>query len=242
MADAGYEMTADADPQEQIDTLVDGKTAEIHTVIPGIIEKFDPATCLADVRPALKRRFSVNGEDGETVAVKKELPVIPNVPVAFPRGGGFAITWPLKKGDPCLLLISERSIDSYIDSDGKAPVDPDDSRTHDLSDAICYPGMTTKKSPAARAHATHLVIGLEDGTGELHIAPDGKFHLGTPTADKALALAEKVDGRLGDLEAFAATHMHPTAAPGPPSPGALPDPFIPPVGQTTGSTRVFTDA
>jgi hypothetical protein len=81
----GYEQTYDPDPQQQVDDLTRGHIAEIHTAIPGRIESYDAATCLANVKPLLKRRFTVDNADGEIVQQDEEYPVIMAVPVSFCR-------------------------------------------------------------------------------------------------------------------------------------------------------------
>jgi hypothetical protein len=241
MADAAVDIERDPDEFEAITAVVESMLMEVHTAIPGMIEKWDAATPgVADVSAVIQRVYYGAGDDGEDLVVDQ--PVITNAPIAYPRGGGFVITWPLRKGDPVLLVFSQRSLDAYLETDGKTHHDSGDDRKHNISDAIIIPGLSTTKAPIPIAHATDLVLGLEDGSGELHIKPDGSFRLGTGAAAKGLAIGEKVDARLSALEEFAATHMHPSAAPGPPSPAILPDPFIPPVGETTASTRVFSDA
>lgn len=240
---AGYEQTYDPDPQEQADDHVRSHLAEVHTAIPGRIESYDAAKCLANVKPLLKRRYSVNNADGNTVEQIEEYPVIQAVPVAFPRGGGYCMAWPLSKGDPCLLVFSERSLDAYLDSDGATVVDPDDARVHDITDAICYPGMTTKANPIANAPTDHLKLGAEDGTAEVRVSNGNEVQvvanvtrIGTTTANNALALAAQTDARLTALETQV-TLPHGTGV-GP----SVPPPFVAggtPPGGTTASSKVF---
>lgn len=244
MAVTEADLSRDPDEYDAVASVFDGRMLEVNTAMPGVVERYDAATGRADVSPVIKRVYVVDGKDQAF-----DQPVITSVPVCFPRGGGFAMTFPLKKGDPVLLVFSQRSIDRWTDTDGKTKHDCEDDRRFDLSDAIAIPGLYTFKAPIQTAHADNLVLAKEDGSCHFQITTGGEFQmkggpfrLGSDAANKALALAEKCDSRLSDLEAFAATHMHPTAAPGPPSPGVLPNPFIPPVGQTTGSTKVFTDA
>jgi hypothetical protein len=224
----GYEQTYDPDPQQQVDDLTRGHIAEVHTAIPGRIESYDATKCLANVKPLLKRRFNVDGADGEIVQQDDEYPVITAVPVAFPRGGGFCIAWPLTEGDPCLLVFSERSLDAYLDSDGASVIDPDDARTHDVTDAVCIPGMTTKANPIPNAPTAHIVIGKENGAAQLRVtasqvqAIGDSVRLGAANASQALALATETKSRLDQIQAAFDAHMHPTAAVGPPSPPLTP--------------------
>lgn len=101
-----------------------------HTAIPGIVVSGGGGT--VNVKPSLNRKL----KDGST----ESLPVIPNVPVWFPRGGGASITWPVKPGDGCLLVFSERSLDEWKGGGGEFT--PDDPRRNGLSDAIAFVGLS----------------------------------------------------------------------------------------------------
>lgn len=222
----------DPDPYTSLREIVAGEMFEIRTLLPAKVERYQHDPPMVDVLPLFKR-FYLDDDDQEI-----EVPpaVITNVPIEFPRGGGFAISWPLKKGDPVWLHVAERSIDRYMETDGKTPVDPADARRFDLTDAVCYPGGGTARNAIANAHPDHLVIGLEDGSGELHIKPDGTFRFGDATASKALAIAETTNSRLQALETAVTMPHGSTFGP------TVPPPFFPGAGgASTASGRTFTD-
>lgn len=136
-----------------IQSAIDADRFDLHTCIPGVIDSYDPATGLASVQPALKRKY-----------VGKEavnLPVIKNVPVLMPRAqaGATFISLPLKQGDPVTLVFSERSLDVWKSTTGGQTIDPDDPRKHALSDAYCFPGGYPKAAaPMTQATADDLVV------------------------------------------------------------------------------------
>jgi hypothetical protein len=102
--------------------------------MPGVIDSFDSATQTATVLPAIKMRINIGGETSYT-----DYPPIVNVPVAFPFAttAGFALTLPVKKGDSCLLIFSQRGIDNWHELGGiQPPEEGIGSRHHDLTDAI----------------------------------------------------------------------------------------------------------
>jgi hypothetical protein len=108
----------------------------VHTCIPGRIDAFFPATQTVKVTPAIKSRyFDENGKQSYI-----EMPTIDNVPIVFPYsvGAKFAMTMPVKKGDPCLIFFAERAIDNWHDLGGVQPPELDGvcSRHHDLTDAF----------------------------------------------------------------------------------------------------------
>lgn len=111
--------------------VIDNRLADVHTALPGRIESYDHAQQRASVSPVLRKRYRDGQEDN--------YPVITNVPVIWPRGGGGSITMPLQAGDGCLLVFSERSIERWANQGGTRQ--PGDPRWFDLSDAIAIPGL-----------------------------------------------------------------------------------------------------
>lgn len=224
--------------------FVDGMLDDLHVAMPGFIDRIDLTVSppLADIVPVPIRVFL--DEDGVSES-PQPYPIITDVPISFPRGGGAFMSFPLKKGDPVLLVFCQRSLDAWIDSDGQTQLDPQDSRRHHISDAIALVGLSPAGNSLPALSADDLVIGLEDGTFEMHVEPGGdmwmktpKVMLGANNAAKALALAEKVEAELNSQRSWAATHQHPTAGSGPPSPPLSPPPAV----GSTASAKVFTDS
>lgn len=230
-----------------LDAHFEAMASEIHTAIPARIEKYDAARQLADVKPTLIQVFA--DDEGKDMPV--EHPVLTDCPVAFPQGGGAFLSFPLKPGDTVLLVCAQRSLDAWLETDGKTPIDPGDYRRHHISDAVVYPGLRTAKAPLPNAHADDVVLGLTDGSAELHIEPGGhtwlkspKMMLGSKDAAKALALAAQADARLDALESEMSSHVHLNGNFGGPT-GALLVPFVAggsPPGGSTASSKVFTDS
>ena len=97
--------------------------------LPGVVDKMNSDNT-ADIRPAIKRLYA----DGTEL----EIAIVAKVPIMYPQGKDFSMTWPLAKGDPVVLVISQRSIEKWKKRGGV--VSPGDIRRHDLSDAFAYPG------------------------------------------------------------------------------------------------------
>lgn len=120
-----------ADRQAQIDN----KLMDVHTALPAIIISFDANKRTVSAQPTIQRVFS----EGEGKAGADNLPPCVDVPVVFPMGGGYELTFPVDKGDECLLVFSERCIDSWFETG--QPSEPADFRQHDLSDAFAIVGV-----------------------------------------------------------------------------------------------------
>lgn len=112
--------------EEALDQLLESESLRIWTALPGTVVAYDQAsqTCTVQPLPA--------GPTGP-------LPVLAEVPVMFPRGGGASMTWPLAKGDHVLLVFCARAIGQWFH--GGRTGAPDSPRHHALTDAIAIPGL-----------------------------------------------------------------------------------------------------
>lgn len=217
------------DPRERLDdpiesTLVaqDGHQVRIWTSIPGIIQSYDPATQTAVVQPSVKGVFE--SPDGSFTQVN--MPLCVDVPVEFPCGGGFVLTFPVKKNDECMLDFCSRSFDAWWQSGGiQSQVE---QRMHDLSDGICRVGVRSKPHVVSAQSATSTQLRSEDGTtyievkaGQLvNVVAPGGINLNGVTIDSAGNLhspAAIIAGFGGADQVGLQTHKHPTAAAGAPS-------------------------
>lgn len=132
MIDRDSELAAT--PEGAFKAQMDGRLKELHTCLPGIIDSYNPATQTASVQPAIKRVFTEQGG--------VNLPLCVDVPVAFPGGGDFFLTFPVQPGDECILFFSERCIDFWYANGGVQL--PAEYRLHDLSDAFAQVGVNSQ--------------------------------------------------------------------------------------------------
>lgn len=166
----------------------EARLCEVHTAIPGKVEKYDKLKGVADIQPLLKRKF----KDGEVV----DLPICNQVPVCFPRTTTSYIHLPIKKGDVGLLIFSERSVDRYKNLGGSQ--DPQDPRKHSLSDGFFIPGGYPITAPPSSVvqDALHFKnvssevimyengqIELKNSIGSVSLTNDGKFSVNNGVAE-----------------------------------------------------------
>lgn len=116
----------------------------VSTAEPGVIESFDADACTADVQPLLMR--IVRSETGKTARRQN---VVTHAPVLFVGGGGSRLTFPVKRGDQCLLIVASRAIDRWNEIGEE--LDPQNERHHHITDAIAIVGLT----PQAHAKAVN---------------------------------------------------------------------------------------
>jgi len=127
--------------------------SNIHTAIPGKIESYNAIKKQAEVKPLIKKQFEESN---------LEYPVISNVPVMLPGNEESVISIPLQKGDGCLILFSEVSLERYLSSSGEI-VEVGDVRKFSLSDAICIPGLGPFNKPGKIGNGTDFEVIYKNG-------------------------------------------------------------------------------
>jgi len=106
----------------------------VNTAIPGVVDEFFPATQTATITPAIQKKIVLDGDVQLLTA-----PPITDVPIVFPfvSVAGFALTVPVRAGDPCLLIFSQRAVDFWHQNGGIQPPETGvESRSHSLTDAF----------------------------------------------------------------------------------------------------------
>lgn len=152
--------------QQSMKVLADSIFSMLRVSMPGIIQSFDPIACTCTVQPAITGR--VANEAGEFKSAP--LPLLVDVPVLFPRGGGCTITFPVKAGDECLVVFSDRCIDFWWQNGGvQEPVDP---RQHDLSDAFAFIGPQSQAEVIGNISTSTLQMRTDDGAAYIELDPN----------------------------------------------------------------------
>lgn len=141
------------DPSKALSDRIETAVADLHTAIPGRIKSYDATKQTATVQIALRRLFRPIDQPAQEIEVS---PII-DVPVLFPRAGGYSITFPVAVDDPCLVVFAERDIGGWLENGATAI--PPTARKHDYSDAVAILGLwptPDSLSPAASTSALQL--------------------------------------------------------------------------------------
>ncbi|HHT4682618.1 Gp138 family membrane-puncturing spike protein [Klebsiella pneumoniae] len=155
--------------KEQADAqLAQAIMSAMRVSMPGIIQSFDPDAVTAVVQPAIKG--AEQDESGAELSVN--LPLLVDVPVVFPRGGGCTLTFPVKAGDECLVIFADRCIDFWWQSGGIQ--EPVDGRMHDLSDAFCIVGPQSQAKKISGISTTAAQFRSDDGSTYFELDPSTK--------------------------------------------------------------------
>ena len=186
---------------------------DTHTILPARVTAYDAKTQKVEVQPLVQRRIAA--DDDEEIC--ETLPVIGDIPVAFPRTRKYFITFPLEVGDIVTLWVSEISLDNYLSSTGKVPVDPDDFRMHDLTDAIAYPGGYPFAAPIKDISKDTMAMGRDEQGIQVHFKED-EFEIRLKgKATKHVALVEDLQSLWTQQKAYLDTHVHTSSAPSTPT-------------------------
>lgn len=83
-------------------------------------------------------------KNGDYTQVAKSYPLVIDVPFISLRGGSTGLSLPIKKGDTCILMYNDRSIDEWFASGAITQVSS--TRLHSMSDAIALIGVSSLKN------------------------------------------------------------------------------------------------
>jgi phage baseplate assembly protein gpV len=168
--------------EEMLRSLLDNLQSSMWTALPGIIQSFDNAAMTCVVQPAIMPRV-FNFDLQTWVPVK--LPLLLDVPVFFPSGGGFTLTFPLKNGDEGLVVFASRCIDAWWQSGGIQP--QLELRFQDLSDGFIFPGVKSSPKVIPVISTNNVQLRSDDGAAYVEIDPDRNINALTTAAASVTA-------------------------------------------------------
>lgn len=181
-------------PELVLKAVADSLSTSLRVAMPGIIQSFDAGAVTATIQPAVKA--SVRQSDGSLSSVA--LPLLVDVPVVFPRGGGVTLTFPVAAGDECLVVFADRCIDYWWQNGGVQ--EPVDQRQHHLADAFALIGPQSQANKISGISTSTAQFRSDDGSTYLEINPatkkmkivaPGGLEVITPQADFSEAVTIK---------------------------------------------------
>jgi hypothetical protein len=131
----------------------------VNTSFPAVVVDFDGKNKISVQPCVMTQRVGAEPEP---------LPVLQDVPVLFPGGGGFRMRWPIAPGDYVLVVCSQRSIDNWKQSGGVVPANV--PRRFSMSDGVAIP--CPEPFDDAEPVGTDYTITGESGA-EIRITPSG---------------------------------------------------------------------
>jgi len=163
-----YQSPAPQDLNTVLDAFKQSLQKDFNCVRIGEIQSFNAANQTVIVNIAQQQITSISALGIKTVA---GYPLLAQVPVQFPSGGGFTLTFPISAGDECLVLFNDRQLDSWKQMGSGQP--PQIGRFHDLSDGIALVGIRNFTRSLSGVSTSTTQLRSDDGTTYIEIAAGG---------------------------------------------------------------------
>lgn len=162
---------------EAIQSHIQEALEHLYTSLPAVITKVGKKgnSTVVNVQPLINRVSQEGYVDFE--------PILEDVPVQWPHGGGFRITCPLEVGDNVMLHFTMRGAMEVKNSDGKKPVTSTHNRLHSLPDAFAVPTTLTYSS-GKEIDSEALSVGSD--SMEIRITKEGNIELGKDAAEHVM--------------------------------------------------------
>lgn len=161
---------------DQLQYLINKKIKNtVNTSINGVISSFDATTQTCNVR-IVQPKKQVSEEKSSVIYTDVEYPLLQNVPVLFPSGGGFTLTFPIKKGDECLLIFNQRSLDYWKQSNNGGVQENGSHMTYYMEDAIAIVGVNAPRTVGSSLPSINTdspELRTNDGSAKLRITTTG---------------------------------------------------------------------
>jgi ribosomal protein L18E len=169
--------------EESFRRLAEKIKNDIRVAIPGIVQSFDPVEQTVTVQSAIRER--IRDQDGNMSFT--DLPLLLDVPVMFPRAGGFVLTMPVVPGDECLVIFGDMCIDAWWSNGGVQ--NQIEKRRHDLSDGLAIMGVWSQPRVVSGYSTNSAQLRTEDGSTCIDIKPE---EIGVTALNVSVTAADKV--------------------------------------------------
>ena len=155
---------------ETLRRVIEARVTEIQVGIPAKVVSYDPVTQTCQAQPLVRR--AVTDIDGRK---DEDLPELFEVPVAWPQGGGFALSFPLAAGDLVTLIATTWNAHTAFNT-GEIS-NTSELVTQSISSVIAIPGWRSAAAPLVDPSATVMKIG-RDGEDETIEIDDTEIRIG----------------------------------------------------------------
>lgn len=215
-----WDRTVEPSEEDLIRAHIEHALAQVHTAMPCRVQSYDAALQVVDLVPLV--RCAVHDPDGGIT--HEDYPVLPCVPVVFPRTTDHFIAFAIQPGDMGIALFCEDAIGHWRVGGGDV-TDPGFLGRHHLGSGVFIPGLFDRSKKLANAPdptapgEPRLVVGDDRTTGTrvtfnnngslkitqgstvvFQLDTDKTVHIGGAAASQFVALANLVDARLSALK------------------------------------------
>jgi len=179
--------------EEVHEDLMEQLLLGIHVAMPGRIQSYDPEHQVADIIVQLEHCYP--DPEGSGRYINEHYPVLPAVPILFPRGEGTFLSFPMKPGTCVQLLFNSSAIGMWrrstvVDADAIDGIQRalrgvsivGDVARHHLTHAVALLGLETYGRPIRHTQAANATVEGRDTEGIVfgYDADDGTRFLVKP--------------------------------------------------------------
>lgn len=172
---------------------------KIRTSYPGKIVSFDPVKQVARVKVARERYV----DNLEAMYVKEDSPILVDVPVHFPQGGGYSLTFPIAEGDNCLVMFAERGYSHWlykalmeIGTFSSGVPKADFYRKFDVNDSFALVGYNPIPNAIPNFQAASVELRSADRSQRITLIPGGLIEVRTPSTVDVVAPTVNITGNV----------------------------------------------
>lgn len=105
----------------------------------GTVQEFNSEKRTVKVTLNYQKTMNVADAGGVYKELPFNHPVLMDCPVVVLGGGTAELTFPISKGDECLILFNDRDLDNWFA--GNPPMPPETPRMHSFSDGVALIGL-----------------------------------------------------------------------------------------------------
>lgn len=159
------------EPENTINAALDSLQSRLWTKLPCIVTEVDADGQHVTVQPTVMPLLRSVDASGNVKWTPFAMPLMPKVPIKFPSGGGFTMTFPVAVNDEGTIAFSSRCIDNWWQNGGIQPVlAPNNSgslRQHDLSDGFFELGGRNSTRLLPNVNQASVQVRSDDGTASM---------------------------------------------------------------------------
>jgi hypothetical protein len=205
--------------------MLDAFGANLRVAAPGIIQSFDADKQTVTVQLAIREKVLTTKRNSNDIETDRfyddiKIPFLLDVPVSMLRAGGFVLTMPITAGDECLVVFGDSCMDAWFQNGDVQ--NQFERRRHDLSDGYAIVGIWSQPNKITGYSTTSAVLRNSDDSVHVEVqsdtvnvkAPIVNLQSATVNLSDAATVRKLIDERLVDVFN---SHVHATAATGPPS-------------------------
>lgn len=128
----------------------------------GAVQSFNSAKQTATATINYKKTFLKPDSTGVYKTTLEDYPTLIDCPVVVLGGGGASLTFPVAKGDECLVLFNDRDFDAWFQGNTGAAVPT--SRLHSFADGIILVGIRSLPNVLKTYDTVRAVLSLGQAT------------------------------------------------------------------------------